>query len=132
MKRSQSSPKILSIVAFLLLFLTTLDAAAIPFFGQRTQGTQAVALAQDGSGPGLMTGYTRDVQSGLGDFAFLARNFAGANPGDNGASPPGLIGPVINAPVGIAVPAPTPGSAALLALGGALLAWRYRAATQKK
>lgn len=106
--------------------VTTLDAAAVPFFGQRARGTQPTAQAETGTAaPGLMTGYSIDVQSGLGDFVFLARNFAGANPGNGGRSAPGLIGPA-DTPIGIDTPAPAPGSAALLALGGLLLVWRRR------
>jgi hypothetical protein len=116
-------------VAISISLLSTLDAAAVPFFGQRTRGTQPIAQAEGGAVPGLMTGYTMDVQAGLGDFVFLARNFAGANPNTGGRSPPGLIGPAID-PIGIVTPAPAPGSAALLAVGGALLVWRRRASSK--
>jgi uncharacterized protein (TIGR03382 family) len=114
-------------VAVLTILATTLDASAVPFFSQRPRGTLPQALAEGGTQTGLMTGYTEDVQSGVGDFVFLARNFAGGNAASNGKSPNGLIGPAVD-PIVVVTPAPMPGSLPLLALGGAVLVWRRRQA----
>jgi hypothetical protein len=130
---SSSNNKFHDVARLLILVATTtttltatFDAAAVPFFGHHARGTQATAQSEDAAALGLMTGYTSDVQSGLGDFAFLARNFAGGNAGTAGRPPVGLIGPAAT-PIGVDTPAaPVPGSAALLTLGGLALLWSRR------
>lgn len=112
-------------VAVLTIIATSLDAVAVPFYSQRARSTLSQTQAETGAPIGLMTGYTEDVQSGVGDFVFLARNFAGGNTSSNGKSPNGLIGPAVD-PIVVVTPAPMPGSLPLLVLGGALLLWRRR------
>jgi hypothetical protein len=114
--------KLKMFVPFLLAAAISVDASAIPFFATRS-GSAATAQAEGGN-PALMADYSRDVSAGLSEFAFLSRNFAGANPGNGNGDRPGLIGP--EEPDDPDNPAPVPGSIALMALGLAVLAWRYR------
>ncbi len=112
------------IVAISIILLAAVDASAIPFFSQRPRAAQASIQAEGPDQPsGVMTAYTEDVHSGVGDFVYLARNFSGSAAG-NGRNPSGLIGG-LEEPIGVVTPAPEPGSVALLALGGLLL-WRWR------
>jgi hypothetical protein len=113
-----------------LMLAVCVDASAVPFFAQRGRNSLAQSQADTaGAGQGaLMTGFTQDVQGGLSDFQFLARNFSGSSAGTG--RPPistsGLIGTtpaVVNGPV---VPNPLPGSLSLLSLGASLLFWRGR------
>jgi hypothetical protein len=119
--------------AFLLfgvLLAVCVDANAVPFFAKQNRNTLAQSQA-DAGGSGqnaLMTGFTQDVQGGLSDFQFLARNFSGSNSGTG--RPPisttGLIGAAPATNGGVVVPAPLPGSLSLLSLGASLLFWRRR------
>ncbi len=113
------------IVAISTTIAATLDVGAVPFFNQRLRGTQPTIRSESGLQSGVMTGYSVEVQSGVSDFVFLARNFAGGNTNTNNRSPSGLIGPVAD-PIDIVTPAPSPGSASLMLLGAALLLWRRR------
>jgi hypothetical protein len=114
-----------------MLLAICFDASAVPFFAKHGRNSLAQSQADTGTSPqnALMTGFTQDVQGGLSDFQFLARNFSGSNSG--AGRPPistaGLIGPA--APTtggGIVVPAPLPGSLSLLGLGVSLLFWRRK------
>jgi uncharacterized protein (TIGR03382 family) len=120
-----TSIRLCSFVAIFTVFATSIDAIAVPFFSRSSRASLPTIQAENGTQPGLMTGYTTDVQSGVGDFVFLARNFAGGNSSGGGKPSNGLIGPLVD-PIGVVTPAPTPGSMTLLAVGGAVLLWRRR------
>lgn len=116
------------LMGVLVLFGASIDVAAVPFFAKQNRSTLAQTKADAGTQDAMVTGYTQDVQSGVGDFQFLARNFSGSNSGTNstkGGS--GLIGSAPISVTGIVVvPAPIPGSLALVGLGLPLMLWRRR------
>jgi hypothetical protein len=120
--------KVVMLCAGALLALS-LDASAVPFFAKRDRNSLAQAQSEAGAQGAPMAGFTRDVQSGLNDFQFLARNFSGSSSGSGRApiSTTGLIGAVPTTTPGPVVPTPLPGSFALFALGGAgLMFWRRK------
>jgi hypothetical protein len=109
-----------------LMLAVSIDVSAVPFYARQNRS----ALAQTSEGGGnntLMADYTQDVQAGLTGFQFLSRNFAGANSGNGrpGVSVTGLIGPQPTTGGGD-VPAPIPGSLALLGVGLSALVWSRR------
>jgi hypothetical protein len=120
--------KKVALLGMLMLFGASFQAAAVPFFAKQNRSPLAQTKADAGTQDAMVTGYTQDVQSGVGDFQFLARNFSGSNSGtttNNTSS--GLIG---SAPISVTglpvVPAPIPGSLALVALGLPVMWWRRR------
>ncbi len=118
-----------ALVGALLLSSVCFNAGAVPFFAKQNRSTLAHAQADAATGDSaLMTGYTQDVQSGVSDFQFLARNFSGSSSGSNSPrSGAGLIGSAPISVTGLPVlPAPIPGSFALVGLGLPLLWWRRR------
>jgi hypothetical protein len=110
-----------------LLLAVCIDASAVPFFAKQNRSSLAQTQADTGTGgsDALVTGYTQDVQSGVSDFQFLARNFSGSDTRP-ALTTSGVLDTSVLATNTIAVPAPIPGSLSLVGLGAALLFWRKR------
>ena len=116
-----------ALLGALVLFGACFEAGAVPFFAKHNRNPLAQTQADAGTQDAMVTSYTQSVQSGVGDFQFLARNFSGSNSGTgSGKKGSGLIGSAPISVTGVVLPAPIPGSLALVGLGLPLMWWRRR------